>query len=1396
MSIPFWRPKPYPPEIFEDQPIPWSDANIFSKLFLEWITPTVKAAWSRDIKVDDLYDLTPDLQSKLLGDELETNFMKREPPSVRSRKYKAKMDNGATGRSADSANSERTPLLSNGSQVGARYDGHQQNTFQGKHAIIENDRKYDQSLFKAIYFTVRKQWWSLIFIKLVAIGIRTCLPLVMKILIEQISLSHKWHQAIKSGKSTNALTPPKSLEYMISVGVGMWIMHMVAMVLLMYNFWRGRLIGRRITSALTAMISRKAKRLSGKSRLEMTNGRITNMVSVDQAFILRTAQQSNEIVCLPVQVGASTVILVWQLGYSAYVGLAVILLTGPLKVWMFKYISALQKSQNEIIDQRVKLLSEILINIRAVKLYAYESWFGQKISGMRKNEMTKFQQNNLVKSTMSSLMNFLPTLAAIATFITYATMGHKLNAAIIFSSLQFYSNIRTPISILPDNLTDLSRAWVGLNRIGDLLRAEELDSDIDINTEYDYAIDVNADFRFETAAPEVAKGKAKDTNDNNQTKTSIKVDNKGLRNAIFFGAKLNNSAVSSDDAPEGDQNTFRLTDIDIKIPKGSLVCIVGRIGTGKTALLSGLINEMKRTKGYVRFGGTVSYVPQQAWIQSGTIRENITFSVAPENVDLERVETIIDACALRRDIEGLSYGDLTKIGERGITLSGGQRQRICIARAAYENSDIVLLDDPLSAVDANVGHHLLENCLFNGPMSDRTRILVTHHFDVLPKADLILVMDRDILGNGRIIQKGTFEKLMQEEGTFKALFTQYGTPRSQAQPLDAEETPSDTERSIESPIDHSDKKDKMTKESNKLILDEDKAEGVVESAVYFNYMKSIRSPFLLVICVVMMVLAQVATVINSLFLGYWSENHFKGLSQSAYMGIYNGLGIAMAIFTWNATFFMNWAGIRASYDMFSRAWKGVMRSPTSWHDRTPTGRIINRLSKDVEILDQDIASIWHKVLRSALGVIGSFGLILCTYPQATFVFLPILAYDFLYIRLFRQSTRELNRLLPILRSDVYTNLGEQLTGLPIIRVFKQQELFERKMEQSVDAHMSAVIMGGFTQGAWLGIRLSVANNLLVLTVVIFGIVYRKSISAAEFGVVLNYIIIVGSSMNGLVVDAVFAEQLMNTVERVQYYTELPSEETSNNSSDPGPGDSWPNQGRISFKNVDCDIDLSAGKSSIIQALFRTVEVRGGNIEIDGIDLRSLGLDTLRQRLSIIPQDAFLFSGTIRENIDPTGSYSDDRLNDALNLIYRDSDGSSSVLRDKFRLDALLTSEGSNFSAGEKQLLALIRALVKRSKILLLDEATSSVDPETDALIQRIIQTEFSDITLISIAHRLQTVAYYDRILVIDEGQMAEFDEPLKLFDRPDSIFKNLCMKKNISKSELLRISKGAKSSGN
>ncbi|WVQ83250.1 hypothetical protein IAT38_005389 [Cryptococcus sp. DSM 104549] len=1389
MPIPFYTPVPAPPAAFAafaGQPLPLSSATFFSKFVSNWVGPMMKVAWSREVVEDDLWDVTPDLACRTVGDRLEGNYVKRLPPSRRPPAYRQISTAEKPPPSPDLDNDVSDLAAANTKRFGKSRAA----KIEAGEMAVEDGKLYDMSLGKAIYSTVWTTYWESVGWKLIGQTLRVTAPLVTKVLITQLTRSYAYHTAVTTDAPTDGLTPPRSAGYMFGVAIGLWAMLVTSSSVFYYGWFVSSVTAKLTRSALITMISRKTMRLSGRSRVEFTNGKVTTMLSVDTSFIDRGMVDGSEFplffVTLPLGIG----LLIYTIGYSALVGLGVLLLTGPFKYWMFKRITRLRKTQTSIVDTRVRILSEILNNIRAVKLYAYESWWAEKIGGMRREELGQARKNNLGKSGMNMTMTFVPTLAAILTFITYALSGHQLDAAIIFTSLQYFNVLKLPITFLPQVMSAIAEGMVGLKRVSALMRAEELRSEITIDPASEFAIDVNANFQFESVeSPETLEKrqqeeKEKEKRINKEDKGSKKEDGPGSIPAEPVGEK------------DEVKQPFALRDITLRIPRGALVCVVGRVGTGKTALLSGLINEMKRTNGNVVFGGSVSYVPQQAWVQSGSIRDNITFTHDPPTSQAH-FNSIIHASALGPDVASLPHGALTQIGERGITLSGGQRQRICIARAAYAKSEVLLLDDPLSAVDAHVGKW--------------TRVLVTHQLDVLPQADLIVVMGRDDDGNGRIEQQGSFDDLMDQEGTFRSLIEQYGStsasPSGIATPAGGLTSPplplafpfvessttvnSDKEKSSDSPADGA-KDSNAEPEAPKLILDEEKAQGAVGLAVYINHFRAVGSASLPITVGSLLVLSQGATVFNTLFLGYWSENKFPELSMGGYIGIYGGLGAAMALLSWGAIYTTYMSGIKASFTMFNEAWDGVVRSSLSWHDRTPTGRIVNRMSKDIENLDDRLPQVWYNVLSGSLSILASLALVLYIYPWIGLMFIPVLAFDYFATTYYRRTTRDIQRLLSITRSYVYSNFSEQLSGLPVIRAFHQQDNSERTLEAAVDKELVALLAG----------RISFTSYLLVLSVALFGVIFRNSVSSAKFGVVLIYVIASTS-----------IEQQMNTVERVQYYATLPRERAPVLPSDP-PTNLWPTRGALSFqaaslryrpdlplvlKRVSFDVQggekvgvigrTGAGKSSLVQAIFRTVELEedGGRVEVDGQDLGKLGLDTLRSRLSIIPQEAFLFGGSVRDNIDPTHTRSDSDLASALALINTDP-SASAALREKFKLEGVVADGGVNFSAGERQLLALVRALVRGCKLLVLDEATSSVDPETDALIQRIIQTKFSDVTLLSIAHRLQTVAYYDRILVMEAGEVAEYDTPLALFDRPGgSIFRGLCEAKGLTREDLLRI---------
>ncbi|RSH93382.1 hypothetical protein EHS25_007738 [Saitozyma podzolica] len=1307
MPIPFYRPSPAPPAVFKDHQLPYHRANLLSRLFFHWITPILKVGYSRPLEADDLWQLTPELECQGVADRLERRFYEHVSDLCRPLKYRvghkdSEVTSEKSSRNEKSKDNEKSSQSDSSKSLQTLFGdtkallpkrragclGQSRNTAKvtDEDELGQKDAPVrDLTLARAIYNTVKRQWWISTALLATGYGLQLASPLVSEQLIDRVTAA---------AQSTGNDDQDAHLRSGIGLAIGLFAMLFTSSICLAHAEQMGFVIGFTMRAACIDMISRKSMRLSNKSRLEMTNGRITTLISADASYLDWAVPRLGDAVTMAPQIVIGIALLIWILGYSALVGLAILMAAAPVQSWMFAKMLSYRSTQQSQVDTRVRLISEVINHIRAVKLYGYQTHFAQAVSGLRRKELEELRRT------------------AVMTFVTYRLSGHTLEASKIFTALQFFNVLQNPISFLPQILAALTDALSAIRRIGAFLHAEELVSDLEVDVSAPYAIEVDADFGFDTTVDATAGAG-----------TEHKVEGDDLP-----GDSTSNASSSTlvDGATSSTDHTFSLRDIVLLIPRGSLVCVVGRVGTGKSALLAGLVEEMRKTRGRVVFGGQVSYVPQQAWIHSGTIRQNIAFSSAGDSVDVARMDQIIDACSLRPDISALPHGDLTQVGERGSTLSGGQRQRLALARAAYSASDIVLLDDPLSAVDAQVAHHLLHNCILSGPLESRTRVMVTHQLEVLERADWVVVMDR-VQDVGRIVQQRTYRDLQSRPGLLRDLLQEYGPAQSSLSPFSSSEPLGQiNEEKYTTPCTRSSEEKHIEMPPQDQASLEERETGSVSWQVYKSYARDTGSYMWVGIIAVLLLCGQAANVANVLFLGYWSANSIEGFSQGEYMAVYAGLGMAMSLSIWGSVYTMIQAGLRSSFVMFDKAWSAILQAPMAWHARTPSGRIISRLSKDIEMLDDRLPQMWNSFLTMALSVLGTVGLYLVSVY-------------------YRATSREVKRLDSILRGQIYTCLSEQLAGLSVIRVFGRQASFERSIQSAVNKEGLIAIVGITSHG---------------------------KIDPAKFGVVLTYALSATTTLTRLIPLLAYCEQEMNNVERIHHYTTLPSSPPSTLATDPPP--TWPSRGEITFQNVSLryrpDLPLAlrdvsftvhpgervgivgrtgAGKSSIAQALSRGIELEEGKIVVDGVDIAQMGLDTLRRGLTIVPQEPFLFTGTVRDNLDPQGDHTDAELNAALVLI-RASPLTSETLGAKFKLEGEVRPEGGNFSAGEGQL-----SIVRRPKILVLDEATGSLDPETDALIQRIIQTELAGVTIISIAHRLQTIAYYNHVLVLDSGKVVE-----------------------------------------
>ncbi|KAK0521189.1 hypothetical protein OC834_006756 [Tilletia horrida] len=1563
------HPEPAPPAFGQGKTVPEQSASWVSRITFDWLTPILAVGWTRPLQSEDLWELPHQRTAAIMGDRVEEAFYRRVRPKKRpsavaehfqptlplhkntARPHHATVntslpskdddDDGGEDADSDSSNTAHssssppdspdsppaeTPATSNGKSSGSGSgSGKHPSTrpkapFETVHGyktpFILRSKKpnYNESLVGALHEVFFYRFWAAGLLRFLADGLITTSPLITRALLEYLGQAYAYAIA-----PPGTVPPPPPAGRGWGLAVGLWAMQQVASLLTNQYYITAQTTGFSCRTSLVSLILRKALRLDSRARLEHSTGKITTMISADCTRIDMASGFFHVAWIGPCQIALAIGLLIHNMGVSALVGLGVLLLGTPVQAVIVARMIKTRRAAVRLTDRRVRLMQEVFTGIRVLVLFEWRNTpFAERVANMRREELLFLRKLALLRAMTFSVVYFLPVLAAVLSFITYALLGHGLNPAIIFSSLQYFTIIRMPLVFTPLVASSCGDAYVALGRISQYMLSAELKGDYDENNK-DYGIEVHGSFTWETvggppdskapgaAGPPgakkspgagtegIAKGgggggnkadaeskkkQAKLSKEDKQAAKQKKLDEKEKkksekakkkaakarwserRRRAEAGEDISSSEDEADEDSGGGKGKgvvgsvsleakdekvivpvqakpFALSNMDLAIPRGELVAVVGRIGSGKSSLLSALAGEMRKRSGTVSFGGSVAYVAQQSWIQNLTFQQNILFG---HELDAERYARVVDVCALEHDIELLSHGDQTEIGEQGVNLSGGQKARVSLARAAYYDADNILLDDPLSAVDPGIGRHLMHKCIM-GFMGGKTRVLVTHQLWALPLVDRILVMD-----DGKIVEQGTYAELVARQGgVFAALIEEHGVEES------AEQKDEQHEDSKEQALQPAVGKqaaaggDKGKEGGGGMMTDEEREVGAVSMQVYLKYLASAGSAWWAPALISIMTLIQVAQIGNNLLLRYWSEGSIPGWKQGQYMGLYAGFGVAQAVFVFMGSFSVSVAGFYASLSLYKRSLGGVLNSPISFHETTPTGRIVNRLSKDVDTLDMQLPSNLFQFGNQFWTVLGTIGLVIYSYNWLGVMFPPLIIIYAVVQAYYRRTSREAKRLDSILRSRLYASFGETLTGLASIRAFRAQKRFVRMNEVNIDYNNRAYYLTIAVQ-RWLSVRMDFLGNVLILGIGLAAVGFRRSISPAVLGVALTYTLQITQSLSQMVQQLAQVEQDFNVVERVLHYADLPPEGEKILPSDP-PEDEWPTEGAIEFRNVQLRYReglplvlkgvsftvrpgervgvvgrTGAGKSSLLVALWRMAPLAGGQILIDGRDIGALGFETLRRRICIVPQDSVIFDHSLRFNVDPTGRATDAEMNAALRqvgLIVDDDendDGAKTPVEvaevraegekvaesgvatpkegakqaRRFTLD--MPCREDSFSAGQRQLIALARAIVKNTKVLALDEATSSADVESDATIQRWI-AKHMDRTLLCIAHRLNTICFYDRVLVMDKGEVAEFDAPLTLFDRPNSIFRSMCDAAKITREDIIAIRAAAERKG-
>ncbi|KAF2969808.1 hypothetical protein GQX73_g3732 [Xylaria multiplex] len=1320
-----------PPVPKERQESREASAGFFSKLTFQWMAPLMNTGYKRPLEQGDLWKVNPKRSVDIMASKCSESFERR----------------------------------------------------------VKNGDKYP--LLWAIHETFLFEFWVGGLCQLVASIFQVLAPFVLRFLIA--FAQEAWNDKERG-------QPPPPIGRGVGLVLGVVFMQVIQSLGINHFIYRGMMIGGQVRATLISLIFEKSMVISGRAKaggkaaangtvevktedsknnyqeesskesnkakklgvagdgVGWSNGRVVNLMSVDTYRLDQASALFHVVWTAPIQCVITLVVLLINLSYSALAGFAILVIGIPALTRAIRSLFRRRGLINKVTDQRVALTQEILQSVRFVKYFGWEAAFMKRLGEVRDREIHGIQVLLAIRNAINSVSLSLPIYASFLSFITYSLTDHGLGPAEVFSSLALFNGLRLPLNLLPLVIGNIVDAWSSMKRIQDYMLAENQEDAALFNPENKNAVEMkDASFTWERT-PTQENGSAAAAGKKGVPKKGAKQPSKD--------SSIETSESNSDTASTlvDEREPFKLEELNLAIGRKEIIAVIGSVGSGKTSLLAALAGDMRKTSGEVVLGASRAFCPQYAWIQNASVRQNILFG---KDMNREWYKEVIKACALQPDLDMLPDGDATEIGERGITVSGGQKQRLNIARAIYFDADIVLMDDPLSAVDAHVGRHIMDNAIL-GLLKGKCRILATHQLWVLNRCDRIVWMD-----GGKIRAVDTFDKLMENEPGFKHLM----------------ETTAVEEK----------------KDENEA---EERAVASVPWSVYARYVRASGSIFNALWVLLALIIAQGGNIATSLWLSYWTADKF-GYSQAIYIGVYAALGTGQAIFLFIFAIMLTIFGTRASKALLRQAVTRTLRAPMSFFDTTPLGRITNRFSRDVDVMDNNLTDAMRMYFLTMATVISVFALIIAFFYYFAIALVPLVIIFVLAASYYRASAREVKRFESVLRSVVFAKFSEGISGVASIRAYGLQGRLVEDLRKAIDDMNSAYYLT-FSNQRWLSVRLDLIGNLLVFTTGILVVTSRFSVPPSIGGLVLSYILSIVQMLQFSVRQLAEVENGMNAVERLLHYGTQLEEEAPEHTVDVRP--SWPEKGEIVFDNVEmryrANLPLvlkglsmhvkggerigivgrtGAGKSSIMSTLFRLVEISGGHITIDGIDIATIGLHDLRSRLAIIPQDPTLFHGTVRSNLDPFSEHSDLELWSALrqaDLVSANA-GPNDKDPSRIHLDSVVEEDGLNFSLGQRQLMALARALVRGSRIIVCDEATSSVDMETDDKIQRTMAVGFKGRTLLCIAHRLRTIIGYDRICVMDAGRIAELGTPLELWEIEGGIFRGMCERSGIRHEDLV-----------
>ncbi|KAH3901703.1 uncharacterized protein SCDLUD_001474 [Saccharomycodes ludwigii] len=1350
----------------DERPIyPLYHVNWISRIFFLWIIPLIKIGYKRTLQPNDLFKLDDRLSIESLYNDFENNWNR---------------------------------ILK-----------------------IHNGKIPKFALVITLLRTFRYMFGSSILISIIYSCGQALTPLLTKKLINFVE--------------EKQFIPHLHVNNGVGYAIGTSVLMLTTGLLFNHFFHNSIMTGYQVRSVLTRAVFTKTFKISQYSHHKYSNGKITSIMSTDLSRMELAWAFQPLLWSFPGPLIICIVLLIINLGAISLIGFGTFFVIVVLILFAFNQIIQLRVKTNKFTDQRVSLMREILNSLKMIKYYAWEDAYDKNVKDIRKNEVSLVVKMQNIRNIFTAFAIVLPSLSSLIVFLAlYKINGNGFqgkNTGQIFSSLSLFEVLSLQMIFVPIALGTGIDGLIALSRVQDFLLAEEEEKlkplpPCDLSKDNVLELE-NCSFEWQDY--EALIQKEEEDEEKQKKSKSIKFS--------FVKKKNTTSEKQQDCISEDKNNKKKITtnnnvanpikgfhDISFEVKRGELIIVTGGIGTGKSSLLLALARFMTRTSdestSTFKQTGTL-LLCGYPWVQNTTVRNNILFG---SKFDPIKYDKVIKACSLTTDLSNLPAGDFTEIGERGVTLSGGQKARINLARSVYRDKDIYLFDDVLSAVDARVGKHIMDECIIKF-LNGKTRILATHQLSLIEKADRVIY-----LGAGGSFNIGTVDELLSTNNGFSQLMD-FSKREADKEHIKTQEDEAMEIQSVSSSSSTSDIEEKYRSQDTKMmakmgqtILKEERAINSMSLNIYKKYLKAGSGKWYLLATIMYLLFVAFSTfteLFSSVWLSFWTEEKFKGRKDGFYMGLYILWVFSSLLFLVLQFVLICEVALRASRNLNIKAVETVLHTPMSFIDTTPIGRILNRFTKDTEVLDSEILEQLRMTINEAFMVIGV--MIMCIIYLPWFaIAVPFIMLSFVFISDHYQSSgREIKRLEAVQRSFVYNNFNEVLTGIDTVKAYSLQEMFLKKNDYLINKQNEATYLTVATQ-RWVSICMDIVAVCYALIITLLCVTRQFRIGASSTGVLLSYVLQFPGLLNSLLRSITQAENDMNSVERLVYYASDLPQEAPYRIMELKPDNNWPINANIIFQNVslkyrpelpfvlkDLSIDIKggekigvcgrtgAGKSTIMSALYRLVELTHGKIIIDGIDINKIGLFDLRSKLTIIPQDPVLFKGTIRKNLDPFGECNDDIL---WNALVRSGAITEDIIKDvrsqtkskedgntelhKFHLDQTVEDEGSNFSLGERQILALSRALVRKSKILILDEATSSVDYETDANIQARIVKEFPHCTILCIAHRLKTILNYDRILVLEKGEIQEFDSPINLFDKEKGIFREMCDRSGIQRNDI------------